>query len=60
MDLVRDDSGADWLESNYFSVVDNLGYCGQGVRGEVMDSGNLGSPPRPRPDRVSRVAYDAR
>jgi serine protease AprX len=32
MDLVREDSGTDWVE-------DNLGYCGQGVRGEVMDSG---------------------
>ena len=39
MDLVREDSGADWLESNYFSVEDNPGYCGQGVRGEVMDDG---------------------
>lgn len=32
MDLVRQDSGANWLESN-FSL------CGQGVRGEVMDGG---------------------
>ncbi|UCF68751.1 MAG: S8 family serine peptidase, partial [Acidobacteriota bacterium] len=32
MDLVREDSGANWVE-------DNFGFCGQGVRGEVMDSG---------------------
>ena len=32
MDLVRQDSGADWLEDNY-------GTCGQGVRGEVLDNG---------------------
>jgi hypothetical protein len=32
MDLVREDAGTDWVEDNY-------GYCGQGVRGEVMDSG---------------------
>jgi hypothetical protein len=32
MDLVRVDSGADWIESVE-------GYCGQGVRGEVMDWG---------------------
>jgi len=32
MDLVRQDSGADWIESNF-------GFCGQGVRGEVMDNG---------------------
>jgi hypothetical protein len=32
MDLVRQDSGAAWLEDTY-------GYCGQGVRGEVMDLG---------------------
>jgi hypothetical protein len=32
MDLVREDSGADWLE-------DNFRYCGQGVRGEVFDGG---------------------
>jgi len=32
MDLVREDAGTDWIE-------DNFGYCGQGVRGEVMDSG---------------------
>jgi hypothetical protein len=32
MDLVREDAGTNWLE-------DNFGYCGQGVRGEVLDSG---------------------
>jgi hypothetical protein len=32
MDQVRIDSGADWVETNF-------GYCGQGVRGEVMDTG---------------------
>jgi serine protease AprX len=32
MDLVREDSGANWTETGY-------GLCGQGVRGEVMDSG---------------------
>lgn len=32
MDLVRTDSGAAWLETTH-------GTCGQGVRGEVMDSG---------------------
>ncbi len=32
MDLVRQDAGDDWLEDTY-------GYCGQGVRGEVMDAG---------------------
>jgi hypothetical protein len=32
MDLVREDAGTNWLETND-------GYCGQGVRGEVMDSG---------------------
>jgi hypothetical protein len=32
MDLVRQDSGAVWLEANH-------GQCGQGVRGEVLDSG---------------------
>lgn len=32
MDLVREDSGANWLESTY-------GSCGQGVRGEVLDAG---------------------
>lgn len=32
MDLVREDSGANWLESGF-------GICGQGVRGEVMDNG---------------------
>ncbi len=32
MDLVREDAGADWVESV-------RGYCGQGVRGEVMDTG---------------------
>lgn len=32
MDLVREDSGADWIEDPYR-------YCGQGVRGEVFDSG---------------------
>jgi len=32
MDLVRQDAGADWTE-------DSFGYCGQGVRGEVMDGG---------------------
>ncbi len=32
MDLVRQDSGTRFIE-------DTLGYCGQGVRGEVMDSG---------------------
>ncbi len=32
MDLVRQDSGAVWLESTH-------GQCGQGVRGEVLDSG---------------------
>ncbi len=32
MDLVRQDSGANWLETNF-------GLCGQGVRGEVMDGG---------------------
>jgi len=32
MDQVRQDSGADWVETNF-------GYCGQGVRGEVMDIG---------------------
>lgn len=32
MDLVREDAGTNWIE-------DNFGYCGQGVRGEVMDAG---------------------
>jgi hypothetical protein len=32
MDLVREDSGANYIESGF-------GTCGQGVRGEVMDSG---------------------
>jgi hypothetical protein len=32
MNLVRQDSGADWLEAG-------TGNCGQGVRGEVMDNG---------------------
>jgi serine protease AprX len=32
MDLVRQDSGANWLETS-------AGLCGTGVRGEVMDSG---------------------
>jgi serine protease AprX len=32
MDLVRQDSGAAWLEATH-------GTCGQGVRGEVLDSG---------------------
>ena len=32
MDLVRQDSGANWAETNF-------GTCGQGVRGEVLDSG---------------------
>jgi len=32
MDLVRQDAGTDQLENTY-------GYCGQGVRGEVMDLG---------------------
>ena len=32
MDLVRADTGANWLETNYNT-------CGQGVRGEVMDGG---------------------
>jgi hypothetical protein len=32
MDLVRQDSGAEWLEAN-------TGVCGTGVRGEVLDSG---------------------
>ena len=32
MDLIRQDNGLDWLESNY-------GYCGTGLRGEVLDAG---------------------
>jgi hypothetical protein len=32
MNLVRQDSGADFVEANY-------GTCGQGVRGEVLDAG---------------------
>jgi hypothetical protein len=32
MDLVRQDAGSDWVETSF-------GYCGTGVRGEVMDSG---------------------
>ncbi|MFL6200405.1 MAG: S8 family serine peptidase [Thermoanaerobaculia bacterium] len=32
MDLVRQDSGANFVEANY-------GTCGQGVRGEVLDAG---------------------
>ena len=32
MDLVREDAGDNWVEDTY-------GYCGQGVRGEVMDAG---------------------
>lgn len=32
MDLVREDSGANFVE-------DSFGYCGQGVRGEVLDVG---------------------
>lgn len=32
MNLVRIDSGTAWVE-------DNFGYCGQGVRGEVLDEG---------------------
>lgn len=38
MDLVRQDAGTDWVE-------DNHGYCGQGVRGEVMDGGIQGDHP---------------
>ncbi len=32
MDLVREDGGANFIEAT-------LGYCGQGVRGEVLDAG---------------------
>jgi hypothetical protein len=32
MDLVREDAGTNWVE-------DNFGFCGQGVRGEVLDNG---------------------
>ncbi|HHN74168.1 MAG TPA: PKD domain-containing protein [Acidobacteria bacterium] len=32
MDLVREDAGTNWIENNF-------GYCGQDVRGEVMDAG---------------------
>jgi PKD repeat protein len=32
MDLVREDAGTNWLETSF-------GSCGQGVRGEVFDSG---------------------
>lgn len=32
MDLVREDAGVNWLETN-------TGRCGQGVRGEVLDQG---------------------
>lgn len=32
MDRVREDDGANWLEAGF-------GYCGQGVRGEVLDAG---------------------
>jgi hypothetical protein len=32
MDILRADSGANWLETNY-------SLCGQGVRGEVLDGG---------------------
>jgi hypothetical protein len=32
LDLVRQDTGTDWLDAT-------LGYCGQGVRAEVLDSG---------------------
>ncbi len=32
MDIVRQDNGLSWLESNY-------GYCGTGVRGEDLDAG---------------------
>ena len=32
MDLVREDAGTNFIENNY-------SYCGDGVRGEVMDSG---------------------
>jgi hypothetical protein len=32
MDLVRLDAGSNWLEASF-------GFCGQGVRGEVLDSG---------------------
>ena len=32
MDLVRQDAGSDWVETGF-------GYCGTGVRGEVMDGG---------------------
>ncbi len=32
MDLVREDAGTNWTETNF-------GYCGQGVRDEVLDSG---------------------
>jgi serine protease AprX len=32
MDILRQDSGANWLETNF-------GSCGQGVRGEVLDAG---------------------
>jgi serine protease AprX len=34
MDLVRQDDGANWLETGLVT-----GWCGQGVRGEVMDAG---------------------
>ncbi len=34
MDLVREDSGANWIEANLTGAP-----CGQGVRGEVMDNG---------------------
>jgi len=36
MDLVREDAGSNWVE-------DNFGYCGQGVRGEVLDEGIRGT-----------------
>jgi len=32
MDIIRQGNGIDWLE-------DNFGYCGTGVRGEVLDAG---------------------
>jgi len=48
MDNVRIDAGADWLE-----LSENGGYCGTGVRGEVLDSGFDAD----HPEYVDRVVF---
>lgn len=36
MDILREDAGTNWVENNF-------GYCGTGVRGEVLDAGIEGT-----------------